>query len=123
MKTRRLSVTLSPEELRLRGKQLALKVEEYGRREALNKAAAKENTDALKTLRGSMDELALAVETGRETREVTGGWVRRAPTRGIDTPTMVWVRDDTGEVVDERPATMDDRQEGLPFDDEPEPRH
>jgi hypothetical protein len=113
--TRELSVKLSTIELDLRAKQLA-KCEFEIERVTLDAAAArakfKAELDSVEALRA---KLARAVDTGFEPREVVCRWVG-------DFPRNVWrlINPSTGQEIDTRAMTADDRQLGM-LDRDPQP--
>lgn len=107
MKTefRRLPVKLTPGELQARGKTLADEIESYKRTEGAKKASAEDFGGRLKNTRARIDDLSRVVASGEERRDVECHFVRFEESFEI-----AWVREDTGEQVERRPMTVDERQ-------------
>ena len=105
---RKLSVRLTSEEQRQRGKTLAERIEEYNREEQGIKAAAEAGRAKLKNLRRDIDALADVVDTGTERRDIECALMR--DDRRFE---IVWYRTDTGEEIERRPMTETERQQPL----------
>lgn len=105
---RKLPVTLTEEERLARGMRAAELGAEYAEVEEAKKAAARDLGQKLKTLRAEMDELHEAVRTGREQQDVQVDHHRNEERKSIET-----IRLDTGEIIDSRPMTVEERQGSL----------
>jgi hypothetical protein len=111
-----LPVKLTEEEIRTKGSEQADAVGELSRQEAEKKETVKELNIALKSTRKRINELAQAVRTGVEIRQVE---CRVVPV-GDEMHTE---RLDTNETVDRRPMSEYERREaaqGRLFEDEQE---
>lgn len=108
---RSMQVNINETERAERGRALAREVDSYAETERTAKAEAAAYREELKAKRAKIDLLARVVDTGRETREVPCHW-RTQHARGI----AILVRADTGETVDTRPLTSEERQAELAFD-------
>jgi len=105
---RSMQVEITETERSERGKALAREVDSYAEVESTMKLEAAKYREELKAKRAKIDLLAKVVDTGRETREVPCHW-RVRQTRGI----AELVRADTGETVDTRPLSSEERQAEL----------
>jgi hypothetical protein len=103
-----LPVKLTPDEVRERGRELALKVEERAREEEDQKAAKGQMKSALDDMSRKIGELSRIVRTGEEPRFVA------VEHRLTENGTMVEsVRVDTGETLRSRRASDSERQINL----------
>jgi hypothetical protein len=105
----RLPVTLTGEEIADRARMLATKTIAYSDIETQKKDATRDFNDQMKTLRRECGELASAVTTGTERRDIPCH--QRDDLRRFVVQT---IRDDTYEVVDEEAMTP---ERMLPSDD------
>lgn len=102
---RRLPCKLTPDELRARGKSLAVQVEDYKRVEVEKTASAQSFAAALKLARARIDDLARVVDSCEERRDVECIFERDEKRWEI-----VWRRADTWDEVERRPMTETERQ-------------
>lgn len=113
--TRELPCELTEAELLARGDAMAeaeLRIEQL----ELERGQV---SDAIKAQRAVRRKLAGVIDSGREQRDVRCVWIAHF-TRNC----RELVRQDTGEVIDTRVMTAEDRQEGLDFEPErPVRRH
>jgi hypothetical protein len=110
---RELPVTLTADEKALRGEEMAREVANHALLEAQKKDEMKRLGELIKDSDERISDLATQVRTGIEHRSV----------RCIELPrhlrNMVELqRADTGEIVDSRPMRPDERQVGIPYDDD-----
>ena len=105
---RDLPVPLSPDEIRVRGQDLAQKHRAYEAREEESKELRKGLADGLKLARREMMDLARVIRDRAEARPVECEW-RRDDKAGV----MNLVRLDLGEAVFSRPMTDEERQHKL----------
>lgn len=101
----RLPVTLTAEERRLKGIDLASKEREYEREKEGQKAAQKAAKDRLDLMRVDIMDLARVVETGEEDRQVECWWQP-----DYERSVVKLVRSDTLEIVRTEPMKLSDRQ-------------
>lgn len=102
---RRLPVKLTEEDRLARAKDAAAKSAEYRELEADKKAATRDYSDRMKTLRVEWDALSDSVRTGIEHQPVEIV-ERRNEERGL----IETVRVDTYEVIESRAMTVTERQ-------------
>ena len=105
MKTvyRTLPVRLSRTDVDGRARKLASVHAEYSRTEEQEKEAMKEFADTLRSLRAEADSLSRVVNSGIEDQAVECTWEPEGPA-------MVLRRSDTGEEIERRAQTADERQ-------------
>lgn len=103
IETRELQVRLTPSEQRARAQQLAATRMRLRQEEAEERERRQELNRRRRELEAKLDALSEAVSTGTELRAVECRRVVQGETTQI-------VRSDTGEVVEERPATYTERQ-------------
>lgn len=100
---RQLFVKLTDHEVQLKGEKLSAVVKKLEDIEVRKKAAARKLKDEQEDASLAATSLATEIETKREVRPVQCFW-------SMDTDTWRLIRKDTGEIVDEQPVTMADRQ-------------
>lgn len=105
---KKLKVKLTEAELAERGARLAHEVSEIRKLEDRKRESAAEFKTAIDALTQSSRTLAGIVERGEETRDVECYLAIRGDEAFI-------MRLDTGDVVDRRKATEEERQEKLPI--------
>ena len=102
---RSLSVKLTDKELRERSIELAQVLDDVGAAEHEKKAATARFNEAIETLNSRSRTLGSAVKSGTEVRQVECRWIQN-----MAEIKMELRRDDTGEVVESRPMTKEERQ-------------
>lgn len=102
---RTLPVKLTPDEVRVRATQAAEKQEEYCDVERRKKDLTRDLGQQLKTKRSEIETLLRAVRTGKEDQLVQVTTRRNEDRRTIET-----LRMDTGEIIDSRAMTVEERQ-------------
>lgn len=110
--TQFLPVALTEEEIKVKGEQLAKKIDAHTKVEEEKKQTNSEFTKKLKESSAEIRHLARQVETGQEYRDV--------PVRPEFFPSKnlcKLYREDTGELVGTRPMTSEEYQQEF-FDDE-----
>ncbi|HEX5656191.1 MAG TPA: hypothetical protein VFX59_03310 [Polyangiales bacterium] len=112
---RKLPVTLTAGEKALRGEEMAREVSRHAALEVQKKDETKRLGELIKDSDERIAELALQVNTGIEHREVRCVELPRHARNVVEIQ-----RADTGEIVDSRPMRADERQVGMPFDDDDE---
>lgn len=110
---KKLPVQLSEHERALRGEEMAREHAELGRLQELKRDQAKLMKEQIDASEKRIGELAEQVRTGIEQREVLC-FERLRGERGM----VDLERTDTGEIIDSRPMRPDERQVGMPFDDD-----
>lgn len=108
MITRNIPVELTKDEVRMRGESLARKHAEWDAVESARKAAMTHAKSEEELLEADMKLLAEAIRTGKEYRDVEVREVRNDAALSMDT-----VRQDTGEVIEQRPLRPDELQAKL----------
>jgi hypothetical protein len=112
----RITVGLTDAERNLRAREIPELLAQVAEIEFARKEAAKESAAQVKELEARIEALGRAVRTGVEDQDLT---VSERPNRDVFTVSIV--REDTGEVVRERPMTDDElraaRQASLPLRD------
>lgn len=103
--SRKLPVDLSTMEVRERSLELSSKIAEARALEARRKAAASEFKASDQEIRARIDELAESVKSGRESRQVECRWSRNESLGRMELARM-----DTGEVIESRALTPEERQ-------------
>jgi len=109
MRTERLPVTLTNDEVRVRGEELAGLVAEINEAEDAKKLAASEAKAAIDALDSKAAGIAEEIRSRRVYRDVEVREDLDAPSRVVSV-----IRLDTGEVVRERVATSSDLQAEFP---------
>ena len=109
--TRNLPVRLTDFELRDRAKELGEKLSEKTRLEAEKKFPADHFKSAIEKAEARIADLGVVVTEGVEYRAIPV-----TTNKNFDRSLVETIRTDTAEVVDSRPMTADERQQGL-FDD------
>ena len=109
MRTERLPVTLTNDEVRVRGEELAGLVAEINEAEDAKKLAASEAKAAIDALDSKAAGIAEEIRSRRVYRDVEVREDLDAPSRVVSV-----IRLDTGEVVRERVATSSDLQAVFP---------
>lgn len=102
---RQLPVQLTNDERMARAMTAAQLQAEYGEVESRKKDTTRELGQRLKALRTDVEKALIAARTGKETQSVQIEDRRNEERRTIET-----VRLDTGEVIDSRPMTIEERQ-------------
>lgn len=105
--TRRLMCRLTEDERRERGAALVAALTEVARVTAEARRAAAEYRDARRRAQERADELRTALHLGAEERDVQVSVVIASGAAGA---TLTAMRLDTGEVIEDRPATQAERQ-------------
>ena len=110
-----LECALTDAELEAKKDSLVTATAELERLQAEKSAEVAKHSKGIKSKQAEIRALVVAIQSGRETREVEC-LERRNDRLGQ----MERVRGDTGEVYDTRPLDFDERQETIPFggDDE-----
>jgi hypothetical protein len=108
MEYRTLAVALTDDELKQKGDILVCRIQERDDVEQARKAAADGFKEHLKEIGGDISSLARQVRTRQEERVVTCMWERDDSRYA-----MILVRQDTGELVETRPMTDEERQREL----------
>jgi len=106
--TRNLPVELTKDEVRMRGESLARKHAEWDAVESARKAAMTHAKSEEEKLEAEMKLLAEAIRTGKEYRDVEVREMRNDMALSMDT-----VRQDTGEVIEQRPLGPEELQAKL----------
>lgn len=106
--TKKLPVRLSDDEVIERGKQLVENIRKTGKAESEREAENKKRKAEIEALELITSKLVDIVEKGEEDRDVECE-LKKDFERGVVTV----VRLDTGEVVETRPMTPDERQEEM----------
>lgn len=114
--TKKLPVKLDDDELLERGRMLVENMRKTATAEAERKAENDRRKGDIELLEGVTSKISIAISTGTEDRDVECEQ-RKDYTHG----TVTIVRMDTGELVDQRVMTADERQEKM-FADKAEPR-
>ena len=109
---RRLPVKLTDDELLARGRQLVENMRKTAVAEEAREAENKKRKGDIALLEEATGLLSAIISTGTEEREVECE-IRKDFIHGKVTT----VRMDTGEIIDERIMTADERQETMPFED------
>lgn len=107
---RSLPVPLTDDELKLRADQLATRVKDKNAIETEKKAANDGFKTRLTDAEDDIQKLSTTVKTKQEHRPVECSWVENL--KGY---TMELRRSDTGQVVDSRPMSHDERQKSFRF--------
>ena len=107
-KYRTLPVDLTDTERMARAMRAAEKQAEFSEIEERKKSTASELGAQVKQLRADIEDLQLAVRTGRENQKVQIETRRNESRRTIET-----LRLDTFEIIDSRPMTVEERQGSL----------
>lgn len=107
MRTQRLPVKLTTEEVRLRGIQMAGLENQFEEASAEAKQSAKAFKDSLESLRHSILKLTDQISSGKEYRDV-----QVEERKDWDTQEVLTIRLDTYEVVDRRPMTPNELSRG-----------
>ena len=102
---RQLPVELTPTERMARAMTAAERQSEYCELESQKKATTSTLGRQLKEIRSEIEDLQRAVRSGKETQSVQVETLRNEARRTVET-----LRLDTGEVVDTRPMTVEERQ-------------
>lgn len=106
--TRELTCDLSDEDVIERAKALAHALSEVNVLEVQRRASAKHFGEDIKALEREVEKLAVSIRTRQELREV-----ECLEKREFRTNEVVVVRTDTGDVIDSRAMTIEERQECL----------
>jgi len=106
--TRQLPVDLNEEEIADRGRAMAKSVSEKAGLQEEKKSATADINAKIKACGEVIRKLSEIISGGKEDREVSC-----EVKKDFDSNTVTVVRDDTGEVVEERPLTVDERQENM----------
>lgn len=106
---RSLKVELTGDERRAKGEELARRMEEYDAVEASAKVASKAAKEKLEGIRERSKGLAREVREGAEMRPTDCHEVADYRNNVVHL-----IRDDTGEMVEERPMRLEERQASLP---------
>jgi len=101
-------VELTKDEVRMRGESLARKHAEWDAVESARKAAMTHAKSEEEKLEAEMKLLAEAIRTGKEYRDVEVREMRNDMALSMDT-----VRQDTGEVIEQRPLGPEELQAKL----------
>ena len=108
LETRRLACELAEHEVANRAIKMARLVEEIKKRRAKLKADVEEAREEIRLLQGDVERLAKEVRERAEERDVSVD-VRHDDTRfSVET-----YRLDTGQVIDSRPMTEDEREDAV----------
>jgi hypothetical protein len=105
MITRTLPVELTKDEIRMRGESLARKHAEWDAVESARKAAMTHAKSEEELLENDMQLLAEAIRTGKEYRDIEVREVRNDAALSMDL-----VRQDTGEVIEQRALRPEELQ-------------
>jgi len=110
MITRRLPVKLNREEVRLKGKRLAILEAEIESLEGEKKAVVDDFKSKIEGRKAEIQSLSRQVNEEQEYRQVEV--VER---KDWDELTVDTVRTDTGDIIESRPMTTSERQRPIPF--------
>ena len=115
---RELPIALSEKEILARGELLAKEVQVRERVDTERKEAAAGFRERLDKHDAEIERLAEEVESGAETQDVECALYEDG-----DRMLMQWVRLDTGEVIEERPMSAEERQLDIGCDQPPDPEN
>jgi hypothetical protein len=112
--TKQLACRLTPEELQAYGEQLANTIDEMSNEEARQEGFKKEMKSTLANLQATMTILSSKIRQREERRDV-----QVQPEMNFKKGVYREIRTDTGDLINERPLSEEERQEALPFEKEP----